>query len=101
MSEEPPRKRRGGPPEGERAMTNAERQRKARFKRKHSPRRDNILVAIAQVQALNWTITRMEEIAAEMEEGDRRARLDKHCANLRAAWKQVLTSLKKADRPEP
>jgi hypothetical protein len=35
-----------------------------------------------------------------MEEGDRRARLDKHCANLRAAWKQVLTSLKKADRPD-
>lgn len=82
-------------------MTDAERQRRARFKRKHSPRRDNILIAIAQVQALNWTITRMEEIAAEMEEGDRRERLNRHCATLRASWKNVLKSLKKADRPDP
>lgn len=101
MREEPPKKRRGRPPEGERAMTDAERQRRARFKRKHSPRRDNILVAIAQVQALNWTITRMEEIAAEMEEGERRERLEHHCSTLRIAWKNVVATLKKANRPDP
>ena len=101
MSEDLPKKPRGRPPEGERAMTDAERQRRASFKRKHSPRRDNILVAIAQFQALNWTITRMEDLAAEMEEGDQRDRLSKHCASVRAAWENVLRSLKKADRPDP
>lgn len=101
MNEGLPKKRRGRPPEGERAMSDAERQRRARFKRKHSPRRENILVAVAQVQALNWTITRMEEWTAELEEGDRRQRLEKHCATLRTVWKQVLESLKKADRPDP
>lgn len=82
-------------------MTAAERQRRVRLKRKHSPRRDNILVAIAQVQALNWTITRIEEVATAMEEGDRRDRLIGHCASLRTGWKRVLSSLKKADRPDP
>jgi hypothetical protein len=43
----------------------------------------------------------MEEWTAELEEGDRRQRLEKHCATLRTVWKQVLESLKKADRPDP
>lgn len=101
MADEPPKRRRGRPPEGDHAMTAAERQRRARFRRKNSPKRDNILVAIAQVQALNWTITRIEEIASETEDPVRRKRLEGHCATLRSVWKKVVATLRKADRLDP
>jgi hypothetical protein len=98
MSEELPKRRRGRPPDGEKAMTAAERQRRARLRRTRIPRREFIDVARVEIQAMNWPMARIEEAVSAMVDGEQREMLLKCCESVMAFRKGALEALKKADR---
>lgn len=96
MSEETPKRRRGRPPEGDRAMTAAERQRRARLRKTRSPKWGQVDVAKAEIQAVNWPLHRIEEAITAMDDSGERERLLRYCQAIWTFRERALEALKKA-----
>lgn len=98
MTGDAPKKRRGRPPIGVRAMTAAERQRFARLRRLWTPRRLHIEEARNCIQSLNFPLTRIQEAISEMDDGEQREQMLAFCERIWKTRKEAINALRKAEK---
>ena len=96
MSEDAGKNVRGRPPNGEKAMTAAERQQRVRFRRATNPSQEFIGVARVEIHAQNWGMARIEEAISAMNHSEQRDLLLR-LLQRRDLRKRALDALKKAD----